>query len=84
MGPWMYDSWMHGWFGMWPLPILVFVLLIVLILFLGKGFSARNSRSHDVDTREPAETAMDILKKRYAKGEINKEEFERIKKDVLA
>ncbi len=29
------------------------------------------------------ETAIDILKKRYARGEISKEEFEQRKKDLL-
>ncbi len=31
-----------------------------------------------------AETPMDILKRRYARGEITREEYETMKKDILA
>lgn len=84
MGPWMHDFWMNGWFGMWIWPLLVIVLIVVLILYLGKGYSGRNSRGSAGDTHAPSETALDIVKKRYAKGEISKEEFEQMKKDILS
>ena len=53
--------------------ILFWLLLLVLIFLLVKKSSLHSGRQ---------ETAEDILKKRYARGEISREEFERMKKDI--
>jgi putative membrane protein len=52
----------------WFLLIAVVALIIYLIV-----------RGQSSGTRE---TPLDILKKRYARGEISKEEFDRMKKDL--
>ena len=60
---------------MFPLMMPFFmILLIVAVLYL--LFGRRGGQGQ--------ESALDILKKRYAKGEISKEEFEQIKKDLTA
>jgi putative membrane protein len=40
------------------------------------------NRSRNGDVKALPETPLDILKKRYASGEINKEDFERMKKEL--
>ena len=72
MGP---DHFGWGGWGMFPMimPItMLIVALIIIYLLVGRG----ESQSRD------SESAIEILKKRYARGEITKEEFEQIRKDL--
>lgn len=62
-----HDYWGMGWI-MWIIPILV----VVLIIFL--------SRNNNVQSKK--ETPLEILKKRYVKGEITKEQFLEMKNNI--
>ena len=80
MGPEYY--WWHGmWFFPMIFPLLGFtVMLVVIYLVFGRGL--RPPWQHYRGERE-AEGPSEILKKRYAKGEITKDEFDQMKKDLL-
>jgi putative membrane protein len=67
------DHWMFGGF-MW----LFWIAVIVGLFFLIRGTIQQNKPI------ERSENALDILKKRYAKGEIDREEFEQKKKDLIS
>lgn len=67
------DHWMLGGF-MWVFWIAVIVGLLFLIKWI-----VQQGKSDD---RKYRESALEILKKRYAKGEIDKGEFEQKKKDL--
>jgi len=70
------DMMMGGWGGMFMgLLFLLFIGLIVYLIVKSIKTSPR-----EVSFKE--NTSLDILKKRYARGEINKEEYDRIKKDL--
>ena len=78
------DGWGWSWgLGMihgllwWVFVILGIVLLLRLLARGSGGSSAPPASPHP-----PAETALDILKKRYARGEIGKAEFEEKKRDL--
>ncbi len=72
-------SWMGG---MWMFPVIFIVVLIIIghILFYHRGYRPPFC-GKDRDFEIP-ESALDILKKRYAKGEISKVEYEEMKKDI--
>jgi len=65
------------WFG-W----LFWIVLIAVIVWAIVQFNNRNQPTNSTNIVEK-ETPLDILKKRYAKGEITKEEFEQMKEDLM-
>jgi putative membrane protein len=55
-------------------------IVIALIVWAIKRLSG--SSSSTMPTNPPQQTPLDIAKARYARGEISKEQFEQIKKDL--
>lgn len=55
--------------------VLFWVLVIAGVIYLVKWLTGR-----EIPGR--AESSLDILKKRYARGEINKQEFDAMKQDL--
>lgn len=67
--PWM----MHYGFGgilMWIIFLILVGAVLYVVISSQKGRSAQN------------ESPLDILKKRYARGEITKEEFDKMKRNL--
>jgi putative membrane protein len=68
-----------GWFGS-IIMVAFWVVVIVAIIFLIRWLAV-TSRSKGPGLASE-ESALEILKKRYARGEINKQEFEDKKRDL--
>lgn len=70
-GPW------HGWF-MGPVMMLaIFAVIIVAAVLIVRAFSAPRSSAR---RGGPDSAPLDILKERFARGEIDKDEFEQRRK----
>lgn len=70
----------HGWgfggFGIFS--ILFWILIIVGIVIMLRGYIQKDSSEKPKSDESP----LTILKKRYAKGEIDDETFKRMKKEL--
>jgi putative membrane protein len=73
----MMDSPYYGGFLMW---IILLILAAVIVYLIVQGTKGRTP-SGPV-SGSSSETPLEILKKRYARGEITKDEFDRMKDDL--
>lgn len=76
--PWMHQMmWGGGWYGMIFGPLMMILVLAVVIavavLIVRSVSGPRQAAPHDPP---PHRTPLDILKERFARGEIDKTEFE--------
>ncbi len=66
-------SWGMGWW--WIIGLIVIIAVIMIVI---------KSMNRDAgSTQSPGRSALDLLKERYAKGEIDKQEFEERKRDLM-
>ncbi len=82
-GPWgMHMMWGSWGIGMMFMMFLFWAALIVALVFFIRWLITAGGRGHQAVTGHGTESALDILKKRYARGEISKAEFQDMYKDL--
>lgn len=71
-------QWGFGLGGMGMFIWLIFIIGLVVALFYQVGNRGRNDdRSYNV-----SKNALEILKERYAKGELSEEEYKKMRRDL--
>ena len=74
----------HGWGWGWGMGFgMIGMVLFWVLVILGIVVLVRRVGGSSVSSGPPpSKTALDILKERYARGEIDKQEFEEKKRDL--
>jgi putative membrane protein len=75
--------------GYWWIFAIIMIGMLVLCFFMMRGrmgslMCGPGSRGKDLPGKEAGESALDILDKRYARGEVDKQEYEEKKKTITA
>jgi putative membrane protein len=79
-GPGMMDwGFGMGWLGLVMMGVFWVLVIAAIILLIRWRVTSGSSRGRDSTA---GDSALEILKKRYARGEINREEFEEKKRDL--
>lgn len=72
---WPHMGWGGGWYG-GPIMLLVWIgIVVAIVVLLVRTFSGPG-RAPTIHQQTTGKTAIDILKERFARGEIDKAEFE--------
>lgn len=67
----------------WGLVSFLSVLLVLFGFVLAVAYAVKRMWGKDSEGASGRDdSALDLLKKRYARGEINREEFDRTKKEI--
>jgi len=80
MDPYNWWGWGHGFGWMWIVPF-AFLAVCLLVAF---GFRRSVCFGRDETQAAGGESAREILDRRYAKGEINKQQYEEMKHALKA
>ncbi len=76
---WFWGTHMGGW---WWLMVLFYIFflagIIILVVVLVKLITGQEKKGPAPSKEDP----LEILKRRYAQGEINKRQYEQMKKDI--
>ncbi len=74
------DRWSDGWGGALPFHahgLLFWTLLILAVVWLVRSFTRSGGRSH-----AERRAGLDVLEQRYARGEIDRDEYFQKKRDI--
>jgi putative membrane protein len=74
-------GWMHGGWGVGGFGILFWLAVAAVLVLATRGLVGRR-RGTDPDGSHRPETALEILQKRYARGDISKEEYDQRRRDL--
>ncbi|HCW92282.1 SHOCT domain-containing protein [Flexistipes sinusarabici] len=82
----MYNDFCANFFGMIPfgggfINLIIWVVIIGAVIFLLFNIFRSDRSTEDSDVR-PGQRPLEILKRRYASGELSKEEYERMKNEL--
>ncbi len=63
-------------------PLLTVLIIIWIVYYVARPYRDNTPRDYNSNQGYSVNKSLEILKERYAKGEITEEEFERIKRNL--